>query len=172
MSIITDHKPLVATLKKDVATLSQRLQRILLRMHQYRMIIIYKPGPDLFIADWLSRQNHGKNKDEEIPSMQLSINAIQIANNVPECMTIHESQQASSQDHHLQCLKGYIIQGWPEGRDQIPQVFRTYWTFSGDIAVVDGVIMKGRCTVVPDVLQKQVFQKLHINYIANEKLNS
>ena len=33
VSIITDHKPLAAIFKKDVATLSQRFQWILLRIH-------------------------------------------------------------------------------------------------------------------------------------------
>ena len=60
VSIIMDHKPLVAIVKKDVAMLSQRIQQILLRIHQYRVRIIYKPGPDLFIADCLSRKNHTK----------------------------------------------------------------------------------------------------------------
>ena len=51
--IITDHKPLVSMFKKDVATLSQCMQHILLKFHQYRVQIIYKPGPEIFIADWL-----------------------------------------------------------------------------------------------------------------------
>ena len=67
VSNITKHKPLVAIFKKDVATLVWRLQNILLRIHQYRARIIYKPGPDLFRADWLSRQNHMENKDDKIP---------------------------------------------------------------------------------------------------------
>ena len=66
VSIITDHKPLVAIFKKDVATLSQRLQGILLKIHQYRVKIMYKSGPDLFTVDWISRQNHKENKDAEI----------------------------------------------------------------------------------------------------------
>ena len=32
------------------------------RTHQYRVKIIYKPDPDPFIADCLSRQNHEKRK--------------------------------------------------------------------------------------------------------------
>ena len=40
MSLITNHKPVVAIFKKDVATLSKRQQWILLRMHQYKMIMI------------------------------------------------------------------------------------------------------------------------------------
>ena len=34
VSTVTDHKPLVAIHKKDVATLSQELQHILLRIYQ------------------------------------------------------------------------------------------------------------------------------------------
>ena len=62
--IITNHKPLVSIFKKDVATLSQCIQHILLKIHQYRVQIIYKPGPKIFIADWLSRHNHMEGKDK------------------------------------------------------------------------------------------------------------
>ena len=54
VTLITDHKPLVTIFKNDVAMLTQRIQHILLSIHQYRISIIYKPGPEIFIADWLS----------------------------------------------------------------------------------------------------------------------
>ena len=60
--VITDHKWLVSIFKKDVATLSQRIEDILLKIHQYRVQVIYKPGPDIFIADWLSRHNHAEGR--------------------------------------------------------------------------------------------------------------
>ena len=50
--IITNHKPLVAIFKKDVAMLLQCIQHILLKSYQYRVQILYKPGPEIFIADW------------------------------------------------------------------------------------------------------------------------
>ena len=37
------------------------------------------------------------------------------------------------------------------------------------MAVIDRVIMKGRCVVVPGVLQQQAFEQLHINYMGIEK---
>ena len=49
--IITDHKPLVVMFKKDMAILLQRIQCIVLKIHQYRVQIIYKPGTEIFIAD-------------------------------------------------------------------------------------------------------------------------
>ena len=64
--VITDHKPLVAIFKKDVAMLSQCIQHILLQMHQYRVQILYTPGPEIFIADWLFQHNHQEGKDEPI----------------------------------------------------------------------------------------------------------
>ena len=70
--------------------------------------------------------------------MQLSINAIQTTTNIPECMTMHELQQVTSQDQHMQCSKEYITQGWPEHRDQIQQDIKSYWTFKDDVAVIDG----------------------------------
>ena len=63
------------------------------------MTIIYKAGPDLFIVDWLFRQNHSKHKDAEILGMQLNINAILTTTNIPECMMMHELQQMTSQDN-------------------------------------------------------------------------
>ena len=110
-STITDHKPLVTIFKKDITTLSQRLQQIVLRIDQYRVRIIYKPGPDLFIA---VQTKHSEDKDVEILGTQLGINAIQTTINITECMTVPELQQVTCQDQHKQCLKEYIIHGWPE----------------------------------------------------------
>ena len=90
VSMNTDHKPLEAIFKQDMATLFQRQQQILIRIYQYRVKIIYKPGPDLFIADCLSRQNQKEDKDEEIAGMQVSIDAVETVTNIPECMMICE----------------------------------------------------------------------------------
>ena len=69
--IITDHKPLVAMFKKDVATLSQHIQCIMLKIHQYKVQILYKPDPNIFIADWLSWNNHIEGKDKPVKDMDI-----------------------------------------------------------------------------------------------------
>ena len=70
--MITDHKPLLAIFKKDVSHLSQRFQSELLQMHQSNIRILYKPGSQLFITDWLSRHRHETNRDKEIPGMSVT----------------------------------------------------------------------------------------------------
>ena len=150
-----------------MATLSQRSQWILLRIHQYRVKIIYKPGTDLFMADWLSGQNHEEDKNEEIAGMQVNINNIVASTNIPECM-MWELQHDTDQDNHLQQLK-CIIKGWPENKDSMVQDLRLYWIFQDDMAVGDGVILKGRCIVIPNTLQKQTLEQLHINHMGMYK---
>ena len=123
ISISRDRKPQVAIQRKEVATLQQRLQHILSRIHQYRVRIINKPGPDLFIADWLSRQKHKENKNDEIPSRKINTDAIHIMTDTPNCMT--EIQQAMGKDDHLQHPREHIIKGWSESGNEVKEI-RSY----------------------------------------------
>ena len=94
--IITDHKPLVAIFKKDMATLSQCIQHILLKSHQYRVQILYKPRPDIVIADWLSWHNHQEGKDEPVQDMDIRVDAIQSTTDILECISISQVQTGNS----------------------------------------------------------------------------
>ena len=87
-----------------------------LRIHQFQVRIIYKPGPDLFITDWLLSHNHTENKDAEIPGMDIKVGTIQTATNIPECMSIPQLQQATAQEQSLTMTKTVHFVGWPEKR--------------------------------------------------------
>ena len=84
----------------------------MLKIHQYRVQIIYKPGPKIFIADWLSQYNHVEGKDKPIKDIDISIDTIQTALDIPECLSMSQIQQASTQGDHLQCLKSFIVTVW------------------------------------------------------------
>ena len=84
-------------------------------------------------------------------------------------MSIHQIQQATIQDEHLQWLKSLIITGWPDTKDQLHQDIRPYWSFKDDLAVIDGVIMKGRCIIIPEALKQQALDQFHVNHMGIEK---
>ena len=69
-------------------------------------------------------------------------------------------------------LKIYIIAGWPSAKDKLHSDLRPYWSYGDDLAVVDGVVMKGRCIIIPVVLKQQLLGQFHLNYmgIAKTKL--
>ena len=157
--------------KKDVATLSQCIQHILLNIHQYRVQIIYKPGPNIFIADWLSQHNHIEGKDKPIKDMDIRIDAIQSATCILECMSMSQIQQASTQDEHLQCLKSFIITGWSSTKDELHTDLKPYWSYRDELAVIDGIVLKGRHIVIPTSLREQVLNQLHTNHMSIGKTN-
>ena len=119
---------------------------------------MYKPGQDLFNSKWPSRQNHKDDKDEEIAGMQVNINTVETATNIPKCMRICELQHKTALDNHLQQMKEYIIKELLENKDNIAQNLRSYCTFQDDMAFIDRVILKDRHIVMPDTLQKQVLE--------------
>ena len=51
---------------------------------------MYKPGPDIFIADWLSRHNHVEGKDKPMEDMGIQVDAIQCTTDMPECVSMVE----------------------------------------------------------------------------------
>ena len=155
--------------KKDVTTLSQCIQCILLKIHQYRVWIIYKLGPEIVIADWLSWHSHVEGKDKPIKDMDIKVDAIWIVTDIQECISISQIQQASTQDDHLQCLKSFIIAGWPSTKDEFHTDLKPYWSYRDKLAVIDGVILKSRHIIIPASLKQQVLDQLHANHMGIEK---
>ena len=148
-----------------MATLSQCIQCILLKNHQYRVHIIYKLEPEIFTADWLSQNNHKEGKDKPIKDMEIRIDAIKSVTDIPECILISQIQQASAQDEYLQCLKNIIITGWLSTKDDLHSDLRPYLSYTDDLAVINGVVMKGRCIIIPAVLKQLVLDQLHLNHM-------
>ena len=167
--IITDNKLLVYMFKKDVATLSQCIELIPLKIHQYGVQIIYKPGPEIFIADWLLRHNHKEGKDKPIKGMDVQVDTIQTTMHMPECVSMAEIQEASSLNNHLQQLKGIIITGWPDSRDELHMDLQPYWSCRDELVVIDGIILTGKCITIPNSLKEQVVSQLHTNHMGIEK---
>ena len=97
---------------KDRAILLQHLQPIILHTHQYRVCILYKPDPELYIADWLSQNNHEENTDKEMQSLIINFNAIEAAVDLPVCTSTHNVQEVTARDVHLQGLKTSRLKGW------------------------------------------------------------
>ena len=170
--VITDEKPLVAMAmaNKDVTTLSQQLQCIMLNIQQYSMCILYKPGPEWYIADWLFRNNHTENRDPEITGMNMNIHIISTTVHTPICTSIEGVRAAPDEDFDLQILKTYIIRGWPHTKDEAKLCIERYWPIRHELVMINGIAMKGKWIIIPYMLHKLIPQQLHSNHIGIEKV--
>ena len=139
LCMVSEHRPLVTLLSKYVATLSQQLQYIMPQTHYYRVHNIYRPGPELYIADWLSYNNHKENWDLEIAGMSVNVNAISTSVNIPLHMSIEDIHTTLHEDTHLQELKAYTIQGWPPQRDEVEHRMKPYWPIRDQLTMIHGI---------------------------------
>ena len=100
--------------------------------------------------------------------MELQVD-IKIMTDMPECLSMTELQQASSHDNHLQKLKHFIITGWLHSNDKISEELKPYWSHRDELTVNDGIVLTGRCIIIPNSLRQQVLNQLHINHMGIEK---
>ena len=107
----TGHKQLVEIFKKDVASLSHRLQRILFQIHQYKIKILYMPRPQQFIADLESRHNHEANRDEAMPGNYRTIHTIVSCTDIPNCKGAEKIRIPISDNEHPAILSELILHG-------------------------------------------------------------
>ena len=54
-------------------------------------------------------------------------------------------------------------------KDQLHLDIRPYLSYKDDLAVIDGIVMKGRCIIIPKVLKQQTQDQLHVNHMGIEK---
>ena len=106
--------------------------------------------------------------------MELWVDIIQTTTDVPECISMTDLQQASSQDSHIQKLIFYfiyfIITSWPNSKDEVSKELKPYWSYRDELVVIDGMVLKGRHIIIPNSLKQQVLDQLHINHMGIEKM--
>ena len=102
--------------------------------------------------------------------MELRRDVIQTTTDMPECLSVTDLQQALSQDSHIQKLKHFIITGWPNSKDEISEELKPYWSYRDELAVINGIVLKGRHIIIPNSLKQQVLDQLHMNHMGIEKM--
>ena len=98
----------------------------MLCIHQYNVCILYQPGPDVYIVDWLSHHNHTESKGQEIAGMNINIHILGTAIGISVYTSVGDIRNAVSTDAKLQMLQTYIIRGWPQNWDNFETTLRGY----------------------------------------------
>ena len=83
INIITDHKPLVSLLKKSLAAYSSRLSRLILKIVDYPLKVMYQPGKKMVISDALShlRTHQTPDAKETVPGLNVTIHEVGVFSN-------------------------------------------------------------------------------------------
>ena len=157
----TDHKPLVSLLKNSLTSTSPRLSRILLLIIDYQLDVSYQPGTKMHLSDALIGLTiHNNSKANAIPGLDISVHDVEgfIEMSV---LSLAKIKKATEADPDLKTLKQYIKDGFPEDKADCLESLQGYFNFREELAIIDGLILKGHCCVIHSVLYDEVLKLLH-----------
>ena len=165
--ILTDHKPLISISKKALVNAPPRLQRLLLRLHNYNTSLQWILGKEMIFADHLSR-NIGPEESHEptCKGLDIKIQDVYLNTSDEKCVSLAAE---TDKDEILVMLKNMIIKGWLDMRDSCPQILRKYWTYRDELSILDGLVLKGVRIVIPEQCKNEVLEKLHEGHFGIER---
>ena len=150
----SDHKPLETISKKPLATAPKR--RLLLR---YDFEIRYKPGPEMYLSDTLSRAylpTTDRSPAEKEAERIHGIDSLPISE--PQLVEI---QHETAADPVMQSLTQIIVKGWPDTKDDLPLELRPYFDVRDELTAQDSVFFKGLRCLIPSSLRPKIRERLH-----------
>jgi hypothetical protein len=140
-------------------------------LQQYELIVKYKPGKELLIADTFSRiKSNGDSifDDWEKREVEITIEEVNKYSLISESKH-EEFKLATESDKKLNTLKNYVIEGLPERREQLDEEIKKYWDSKELITVHEGVLYKSNRIIVPNSLKKEMLEKINFNHMGIEK---
>ena len=157
VTIQSDHKPLEAIIKKPPQNTPPRLQRMLLSLQKYDTDLVYLAGKENILADTLSHKHLEETTDD-----------------IPEELTaqlhmVYEIKEEKAKDPGLKKVMKYIIEGWPNSKDNTPNEAKSYCSFIEELSIINGIVFKGGRLVIPEVMRKKVLEQLHQAHMGIEK---
>ena len=72
-------------------------------------------------------------------------------------------------DWDMQLLKQHIYDGFPNAKSCLPEQIYVYFDYRECLSVVDGIVMKGKCIVIPASLREKTLENLHRNCMGVSK---
>lgn len=174
----TDHKPLVAIFSKPLLNAPKRLQSMLLSLQGYNLAVVYKPGPEMFVSDTLSRATvanactGSKIHTHTVCCLETEQREVEQINqadylNVTDKRMI-QIRQFTERDEQLQAVKKVTLTGWPEHKDDTELEVREYWDNKDELSVQDGVLFRGDRVIIPKALRREMLIRVHTSHIGGE----
>ncbi|KAK0155533.1 hypothetical protein N1851_002013 [Merluccius polli] len=148
---------------------------MLMQLQCYNLDVVYKPGPEMYVSDTLSRATL-PHQGPDTPHVRHAVFATQT-----EYAQLDQAQhlnvtsfrfrqiaQHTGTDDVLQELKTVILDGWPDFKEDTPLAVRDYWPFRDELNVQNDVLYRGQCIIIPKALRAELLKRIHSSHIGGE----
>ena len=134
----TDHKPLEMISLKILTAAPARLQRMLLHLQQYDLVITYQPGREMLLVDALS---HLPSRTNTEIKLDLQVDTILMFASTLKCLT--KIRAETQRDPILLMVHRLTVNGWPDRQGHVPRAARFYWSFHDKLSIDGDILTKG-----------------------------
>lgn len=166
VTVFSDHRPLVAIVKKPIPDLTPRLQRLRLRLLRYNFSLLFQPGKELFVADTLSRaylESEPADESYQLLDVHVTTNVAVTPKKLADLVA------ATATDADLQALKVYLRGGWPKSKSRLTPALRKFRTCADNLHEQQGLIFFRGRIVVPAALIPEMLTRLHEGHLNVQK---
>jgi len=173
VTVHTDHKPLINTVNKTLHDNPKRIQRLLLRLQCFNLILQYVPGRDLHVPDMLSRACSITNRpstSEKLLTDEADYQIYVVIENL-KCSDIMRSKikNETLNDSEMRQVIDYIVNGWPKYKCDCTETTKLYWPHRAELCVYDGYIIFHDRIVIPTALRAEVLERIHTGHQGRER---
>ena len=132
---------------------------MLLCILDYQLEVMYQLGTKMHLSDALSRlTSHNDNsKAKSIPGLDITVHDVQV---FTEILPLEKIKRVTENDPDLKTLKQYIQDGFPVNRSDCVELVQGYFGFREELAIVNGLIVKGHRVVIPSQLHDEALKLL------------
>ena len=117
---------------------------MLQRLSTYNLQVKYVGPKSVSLAEAMSRLADYNKATKEVPGLDISIAQVFKV----EPTHLESLQEETKVDPALAELSDFIITGWPEITQDLPQHLHPYWCFRYELTILNGLIMKGNRIVI------------------------
>ena len=160
----TDHSSLTSLLA--ASTTGRRPMRLLRwaeRLHQYDYDILYRPGKENIVPDFLSRPSSTALPTASTDAESLadhSLISTVFGSSTLHAITPTELADATKADNLLQLIKTFIQKGWSKSKPNSPEL-RAFYDVKDELTVVDECLFRNFRAIIPASLRSRILELVH-----------
>ena len=139
---------------------------MLLKLQRYNLVVTYKKGTTIVVADTLSRAHLSCVNVCEFSSNLESVDhtaLLAVSEN-----RLQQIRHASANDSVLTALQQTIQHGWPNDKKKVPTNIRAYYDYRDELIVQDQLVFKGEKLVIPAAMRREMMSIAHSSHIGIE----
>ena len=153
-------------LKKPLHMAPKRLQRLLLRLLVYDVILTYRCGRQMQLADTFSRAYLPLT---DATPFEIEVQSVNMVQDLPlAAARLDDVQAHTAKDDILQVLTRVILEGSPEDKIAIPAAAMPYFSVRDELSVQNGIILRGERALIPKSLRHDMLRRIHMSHMGVE----